>query len=106
MVQPAALFGAVRPLILGCCPVTGRILRLRRNGCRYKNRQGNREQLGSLHWDPLLRRLSAALVQFDHVAIRIAHEDSLRPGPEADGAAAQRDTGRLEPLLRGDDVGA
>src|SRR2546425_8319024 len=53
-----------------------------------------------------LARLLAALVQFNHVAIRIAHEDSLRPGPEADGAAAQRDTGRLEPLLRGHDVGA
>src|SRR5947209_12867687 len=50
--------------------------------------------------------LSAALVQFHHVAIRIAHEDSLRPGAEADGAAAQRDTGRLEPFLRGRDVGA
>jgi hypothetical protein len=31
---------------------------------------------------------SAALVQLDHVAIRIAHEDPLRPGSEADGTAA------------------
>src|SRR5213083_863509 len=53
---------------------------------------------------PLLYRLSAALVQFNHVAIRVAHEDSLRSGPEADRAAAQRDTRRLEPLLRGHDV--
>src|SRR5882762_9588007 len=59
-----------------------------------------------LHRYPLLHRLSAALVQFNHVAIRVAHEDSLRSGPEADRAAAQRDTRRLEPLLRGHDVGA
>ena len=44
MVQPAALFGTVGPLILGCRPLARRILRLRRNGRRHKNRQGNRER--------------------------------------------------------------
>ena len=38
---------------------------------------------------------SAALVQLDHIAIRIAHEDPLRSGPEADGTATQQDAGRL-----------
>src|SRR5258708_30842098 len=49
---------------------------------------------------------STALVQLDYVAIRIAHEDPLRSGSEAHGAAAQRDNGCLEPLLRGHDIGA
>ena len=44
MVQPAALFGTLGPLILGCRPLARRGLRLRRNGRRHKNRQGNRER--------------------------------------------------------------
>src|SRR6266571_5240559 len=55
---------------------------------------------------PPRARSSAALVQLDHVAIRIAHEDRLRSGSEAYGPAAQGEAGRLEPLLRGHDVGA
>ena len=31
---------------------------------------------------------SAALVQFDHIAIRIAHKNSLRSRPKANGTAA------------------
>src|SRR5213592_2312064 len=46
-VQPAALFGALRPLFLGGRPVTRRILRLRHSGCRHENRQGNREHVVS-----------------------------------------------------------
>jgi hypothetical protein len=45
-------------------------------------------------------------VQLNHVAIRIAHEDSLRSGSEADGSATERNASRLEPLLRNQDVGA
>jgi hypothetical protein len=41
------------------------------------------------------RLKSAALVQLDHIAIGIAQEDPLRPGPEAHGTATQRDPGRL-----------
>src|SRR5712692_93971 len=49
MVQHAAFFGAVRPLLLGCRPFTRWILCLRHDGCRHENREGNREHLGSLH---------------------------------------------------------
>jgi hypothetical protein len=64
MVEPATFFGAVDPLLLGSCPVTRRILRLRRNGCRYKNRQGNRE-----HWRlHCLLRLSDSLRQREAIA--------------------------------------
>src|SRR6266853_3135878 len=48
-VQPAALFGALRPLFLGGRPVTRRILRLHHSGCRHENRQGNREHVVSFH---------------------------------------------------------
>jgi len=43
----------------------------------------------------VLRLKSAALMQLDHVAIGIAHEDRLRPGPEANGTATQRYPGSL-----------
>jgi len=44
MVQPAALFRTVGLLILGCRSLARRVLRLRRNGRRHKNCQGNRER--------------------------------------------------------------
>src|SRR6266513_435905 len=72
----------------------------------YEPCKATRQYTDGLGPTAYLRRLSAALVQFNHVAIRIADEDSLRSGPEAHGAAAQRDTGRLEALLRRHDVGA
>ncbi len=34
-------------------------------------------------------QLSAALMQFDHIAIRVANKDALRPRPEADGTATK-----------------
>ena len=37
----------------------------------------------------------ATLVQFNHIAIRIAHEDALRARPEVDGATTQRDASLL-----------
>jgi hypothetical protein len=37
---------------------------------------------------PLTMKL-AALMQFNHITIRIAHEDALRARPELDGAATQ-----------------
>jgi hypothetical protein len=48
----------------------------------------------------------SALVQLNHIAIGIAHEDPLRPRTEADGPATERDASRLEPLLRNHDVRA
>jgi hypothetical protein len=48
----------------------------------------------------------AALVQFNHIAIRITHEGPLRFGPEADGATTQWDASGLKPLLRSYDVRA
>jgi hypothetical protein len=47
-----------------------------------------------------------SLMQLDHVAIGVAHEDRLRIGAEADGAAAQRDAGSFETSIGGHDVGA
>jgi hypothetical protein len=44
----------------------------------------------------LTRKLKlASLVQLDHVAIGIAHEDSLRAGSEANGSTTERDASRL-----------
>src|SRR5712671_6943875 len=45
---------------------------------RVQTREPRRQSraIGESSRYPLLRRLSAALVQFNHVAIRIAHEDS------------------------------
>jgi hypothetical protein len=47
MIEPAALSGAVDPLLLlSSYAVTRRILRLRRSGCSQQNRQGDREPEG------------------------------------------------------------
>src|SRR5262252_2603534 len=47
---------------------------------------------------------SAVLIELDDVSVRIAHEDRLRSGLEPDGAAAERETRRFEPLLGRRDV--
>src|SRR5262249_52376155 len=53
-----------------------------------------------------LRWQSAALVQFNDVAIGIAHKDCRRAGPEADRSATEPDASRLKPLFRRLDIWA
>src|SRR5258708_27980958 len=60
MVQPAAFSGTVGPLFLGCCPLIWSVLRLRRNGCRHENRQGNREHPEISHQDRKSTRLNSS----------------------------------------------
>lgn len=50
--------------------------------------------------------MSIALVQLNHIAIRVTDKDSLPAWPQPNGLAAERDTSGLKPPRRSRDVRA